>query len=100
MSAQKKIKQTDAIFNRLQEINPQADGSADMLRLSLDTKTSVKVGGYSRRGKSRVRKKADDHDYKANEILTPYGLLLPRCDDLWPYFTPSRGTSVFTVAVL
>jgi hypothetical protein len=98
--AQKKIKQTDAIFNKLKEINPEADASAEMLRMSLDTKTSVKVGGYSRKGKSRVRKKADDHDYKAKEILTPYGLLLPRYDDLWLYFTTSRVTSDFMVDVL
>ena len=92
MPAKKKIKQTNAIFNRLKEINPEADGSADMLRFSLDAKASVKVGGYSRKGKSRVRKKADDHDFKAKEILTPYGLLLPRYDDLWLYFTTSRVT--------
>jgi hypothetical protein len=98
--AQKKIKQTNAIFSRLKEINPEADGSADMLRFSLDAKASVKVGGYSRKGKSRVRKKADDHDFKAKEILTPYGLLLPRYDDLWLYFTTSRVTSDFMVDVL
>lgn len=100
MPAQKKIRQTDAIFNRLKEINPEADRRADMPRLSLDAKTAVKVGGYSRKGKSRVRTKADGHDYRAKEILTPYGLLLPRYDDLWLYLTTSRVTSDFMVDVL
>ena len=85
MPAQKKIKQTDAIFARLNQINPEADGRDDMLRLSLDAKTAVKVGAYSRKGRSRVLRKADDHDYKAKEVLTPYGILLPRYDDLWLY---------------
>lgn len=100
MPAQKKIAQTDAIFARLKEINPQADGSADMLRLSLDAKTSVKVGGYSRKGKSRVSRKAEDHDHGAKEALTPYGTLLPRHDDLWLYFTTSGVTSDFMADVL
>ena len=71
-----------------------------MLRLSLDAKTSVKVGAYSRKGKSRVLTKAGDHDYRAKEVLTPYGLFLPRYDDLWLYFTTSRVTSDFMVDVL
>jgi hypothetical protein len=37
MPAQKKIKQTDAIFTQLKEVNAQADTADDVLRLSLDT---------------------------------------------------------------
>jgi transposase len=81
-------------------INPQTDRSEEMLRLSLDAKAAVKVGGYSRKGKNRVRKKADDHDYKAKEVLTPYGLFLPRYDELWLHFTMSNLTSDFMVDVL
>jgi hypothetical protein len=98
--AQKKIPQTNAIFERLKEINPQADASSDALRLSLDAKALVQVGEYSRKGKSRVRKKAADHDFRSPEALTPYGLLLPRYGDLWLYFTTSRVTSDFIVDVL
>ena len=100
MPAKKKIEQTDAIFAQLKEINPLADSRDDTLRLSLDAKTSVKVGCYSRKGKSRVLKKAADHDFKAKEALTPYGLLLPRYDDLSLYFTTSRVSSDFMVDVL
>jgi len=98
--APKKIEQTDAIFGRLKQINPEADRSAETLRLSLDAKTSVKVGGYSRKGKSRVLRKAADHDFRAKEVLTPYGILLPRYDELCLYFTTSRVTSDFMVDVL
>lgn len=100
MRAPKKIPQTDAIFARLKEINPQADASPDTLRLSLDAKAGVQVGAYSRRGKNRVRTKAADHDFRAKEVLTPYGLLLPRDGDLWLYFTTSRVTSDFIVDIL
>jgi transposase len=71
-----------------------------MLRLSLDAKTSVKVGEYSRKGKGRVLRKAADHDFKAKENLTPYGILLPKYDELSLYFTTSRVTSDFMVDVL
>lgn len=100
MPAEKKIPQTDAIFARLNEINPQADRSDDTLRLSLDAKTAVKVGEYSREGKSRVRRRAADHDFQAPAALTPYGILLPRYDELALYFTTSRVTSDFMVDVL
>ena len=71
MPAPKKIEQTDAIFDRLKEINPRADGCDDTLRLSLDAKATVKIGSYSRKGKNRVLKKAADHDFQAKETLTP-----------------------------
>ncbi len=100
MRAPKKVPQTDAIFDRLKEVNPEADRSAGMLRLSLDAKTAVKVGGYSRKGTSRVRRKAEDHDHGACEVLTPYGILLPRYDELALYFTTSQVTSDFMVDVL
>ena len=100
MPAQKKIEQTDAIFDRLKQVNPEADRSDEMLRLSLDAKTGVKVGGYSRKGRSRVLRKAEDHDHGAKEVLTPYGILLPRYDDLSLYFTTSKVTSDFMADVL
>ena len=100
MQAPKKIKETDAIFDRLSEVNPAADGAEDVLRLSLDSKTAVKIGLYSRGGKSRTQRKAADHDFKPKQTLTPYGIFLPRYDDLYLYFTSSRVTSDFMVDVL
>ena len=100
MQAEKKIRQTDAIFARLSEVNPTADRTDDVLRLSLDAKTAVKIGPFSREGKSRNGRKAADHDFKSGPTLTPYGIFLPRYDDLFLYFTTSAVTSDFIVDVL
>jgi len=98
--AQKKIKQTDAIFARLHEVNPEADQADNVLRRSLDAKAAVKIGLFSRGGKSRVRVEAADHDFRPDAVLIPFGILLPRYDDLYLYFTHSPLTSDFIVDVL
>jgi hypothetical protein len=95
--APKKVPQTDAIFERLSEVNPQADEAPDTLRLSLDAKATVAVGPFSRRGKSRTGTEAADHDFKPEATLTPFGLLLPEYDDLTVYMTGSKVTSDFIV---
>jgi hypothetical protein len=77
VQAQKKIKETDAIFERLSQINPEADQADDLLRLSLDAKAPVDVGSFSRGGKSRIKRKAADPDFKPTLTLTPYGIFLP-----------------------
>lgn len=71
MQTPKKIKETDAIFTRLNQITPEADQADDVLRLSLDAKATVKIGCFSRGGKSRVGRKAADHDFKPTLTLTP-----------------------------
>ena len=100
MQTQKKIKETDAIFERLSQINPEADRADDVLRLSLDAKATVKIGDFSRAGKNRVERKAADHDFKAEATYTPYGIFLPRYDDLYLYFTAAAVTSDFMVDTL
>jgi transposase len=89
----KKIPQVDAIFEQLSQVNPQADEAPDTLRLSLDAKATVNVGPFSRRGKSRTKTKAADHDFQPESTLTPFGILLPETDDLTVYFTASKVTS-------
>ena len=100
MQAQKKIKETEAIFERLHLLNFTADQANDVLRLSLDAKATVKIGCFSRSGKSRMKRKAADHDFKPDKILTPYGIFLPRYDDLYLYFTASPVTADFIVDTL
>lgn len=97
MPAQKKIRQTDAIFARLHAVNPEADEADNVLRLSLDAKAAVKIGLFSRGGRNRVRVEAADHDFRPGATLTPFGILLPRYDDLFLYFTHSPLTSDFIV---
>jgi hypothetical protein len=93
----KKVEQTDAIFEQLSRVNPQADRAEDTLRLSLDAKATVNVGPFSRRGKSRTKVEAADHDFKPEATLTPFGILLPEHDDLTLYVTGSKVTSDFIV---
>ena len=97
MPSPKKVPQTDAIFEQLSRVNPRADEASDTLRLSLDAKATVAVGPFSRRGKSRTRTKAADHDFKPEATLTPFGILLPEYDDLTVYMTGSKVTSDFIV---
>jgi len=96
----KKIPETDAIFEQLARVNAQADADETVLRLSLDAKASVRVGDYSRGGRSRVIVKAADHDFKPDAKLTPFGILLPQYGEVYLYFTASRVTSDFMVDCL
>jgi transposase len=93
----KRVKQTDAIFEQLKVINPQADRAVDTLRVSIDAKATVNIGPFSRRGRSRTGPKAADHDFKPEATLTPFGIFLPQYDDLWLYMTRSKVTSDFIV---
>jgi hypothetical protein len=93
----KKVPQTDAIFDQLKTVNPQADRTGDTLRISIDAKATVNVGPFSRRGKSRTGTKAADHDFKPEATLTPFGIFLPEHDDLWLYMARSKITSDFIV---
>jgi hypothetical protein len=93
----KRVPQTDAIFEQLSRVNPQADEAPDTLRLSLDAKAAVKVGPFSRRGKGRTKVEAADHDFKPEATLTPFGILLPEYDDLTLYMARSKVTSDFIV---
>jgi hypothetical protein len=74
-------------------INAAADAAPEVLRVSLDAKATVKVGPFSRRGKSRVAVRAADHDFQPAATVTPVGLFLPHSDDLFLYGVTSRVTS-------
>jgi hypothetical protein len=93
----KRVPQTDAIFEQLKEVNTEADRARDTLRVSIDAKATVNIGLYSRRGKSRTKTKAADHDFKPQATLTPFGIFLPEHDDLWLYLAKSKVTSDFIV---
>lgn len=66
----------------------------------MDAKATVKIGSFSRRGKSRVVTSGCDHDYQPSTKLTPYGIFLPELDELFFYFTESKVTADFIVDVL
>jgi hypothetical protein len=74
-------------------VNQAADAAADTLRVSLDAKAAVKLGPFSRRGRSRVPVAAADHDFQPAGAVTPVGILLPELDELFLYAVTSRVTS-------
>ena len=57
----------------------------------------MNIGPFSRRGKSRTKTQAADHDFKPEATLTPFGIFLPEHDDLWLYLARSKITSDFIV---
>lgn len=73
--------------------NAAADAAPEVLRVSMDAKATVKVGPFSRGGKSRVAVQAADHDFQPAARVTPVGLFLPQYDDLFLYGVTSKVTS-------
>jgi transposase len=97
----KKIAQTDAIFDQVHKVNQAADADETRLRISLDAKAPVRVGLFSRRGLNRVVVKGLDHDFQGKTPqITPFGIYLPKHDELYLYFTATKVTSDFMVDCL
>lgn len=97
---EKKIPQTDAIFEQLNQIHEQAREDEMVLRMSFDAKATVLIGALSRCGVSRVEVKTLDHDFQPESKVTPFGILLPDEGRLFLYFTQSKVTSDFIVDCL
>lgn len=94
---QKKIPETDSIFEEVHRLNEEADQDDKVLRISLDTKATVKIGPFSRGGYSRQGEEACDHDFEPEATLTPFGVLLPQTGDHHLWFTESKVTADFMV---
>lgn len=77
----------------MNRINQAADSAADVLRVSIDAKATVKIGPFSRGGKSRVAVAAADHDFAPEATVTPVGLFLPTLAELFVYGVTSKVTS-------
>jgi hypothetical protein len=89
----KKVPETDAIFERLAQVNPAADDDESILRLSVDAKASIPLGLFSRGGYSRLTVKALDHDFAPDEKITPVGVFLPQFNELYLFLTTSPVTA-------
>jgi transposase len=97
----KKLKETDAIFANVHAVHRQAESEGKQtLRLSLDTKTAVSIGPFSRGGKSRTGTKGADHDFKPEGTLTPFGIFQPETSESALFFTDSKVSSDFMVDCL
>jgi len=91
---QKKIPETDAIFNNIKqkEIENQGHGTK---HISIDCKATVKLGEFSRGGLTRGNNKAQDHDMGDEGKHTPFGILDEDMDQVYIYFGSSFKTSDF-----
>jgi transposase len=75
------------------QTNQAADAADDVLRISMDAKATIKVGPFTRGGKSRALVMAADHDFQPAATLTPVGIFLPALDELFVYVVTSKVTS-------
>jgi hypothetical protein len=97
---QKKIPETNDIFEHLKQVNQQAEHDPTLLRISMDAKASVKVGPFSRKGKSRVKTQASDHDFNPKATVTPQGFFLPELNELFLYLnSEERNRQIGTAFV-
>ena len=98
----KKIPETDAIFENVNEANRQADEGPETLRISIDAKAKVDIGKFSRGGKSREvePEEALDHDMNPEIKMVPFGVFEPTTDHLSIVFSTSVETSDFVADCL
>ena len=70
---QKRVAQTDAIFENVHRANQASDEREDSLRISIDTKAKVNLGEFSRGGQARSQQapQAWDHDLQAKKNSCP-----------------------------
>ena len=89
--------ETDAIFEQLNQVHRQARKDETILRMSFDAKATVLISAFSRGGVSRVEVKALDHDFRPDDKIVPFGILLPDHGRVFLYFVSSKVTSDFIV---
>jgi hypothetical protein len=80
-------------------VNAEADNDPEAIRISVDSKATINIGEYSRKGKSRGLKPvaASDHDMNPKEKLSPGGVLETGTGKAFLFFTRSHKTSDFLV---
>jgi hypothetical protein len=100
MQTQKKIAETDDIFEYVHTANRIADETEGVIRISIDTKATINVGPFSRGGYSRHGVNACDHDFNPDTVLKPFGIFIPAVDENHLYFTESNATADFMIDAL
>ncbi len=92
---QKKLPETDSVFETVFAVNKRADNDPETIRISIDCKAAVKIGPFSRGGKNRIEQKASDHDFEAEETITPFGIFLPELCESHLWFSVGPATADF-----
>lgn len=88
--------ETDAIFANLQTYR-ERPASAEVKRISLDCKATVKLGDYSRGGQTRGDNRAQDHDMGKADKAIPCGIVDEDSGTLFVSMGRSFKTSDFIV---
>lgn len=88
----KKTEETDLIFNNLNKLHETINSTDKVLRLSIDAKDRVKIGDFSRDGKSRTKKEAYDHDF-GDKYVTPFGIMNVNNQEVSISLTESKITA-------
>lgn len=96
----KKIPETEAIFEQVEQINTEADNDPHTLRISVDAKVAVKIGEFDRGGKTRMPTTSLDHDFPTEMTLIPYGIFIPEYNELFLFFVSSKLTADCIVDLL
>jgi len=75
-------------------INAEADSDEDTIRISVDSKATIKIGDFSRKGKSRgkVAVQAADHDMNTKQKVAPGGILEVLTGQAFLFFTDNHKT--------
>ncbi|MCU7886955.1 MAG: transposase [Candidatus Thiodiazotropha sp. (ex Lucinoma aequizonata)] len=85
------------MFEEVHQVNSEAVKDDNILRISLDTKATVKVGPLSRGSYSRQGERACDHDFAPEARLTSFGILLVKTGDNHLWFSQSKVSADFMV---
>jgi hypothetical protein len=96
---QKKIKETDAIFDNIKK-DEKALSSEGVKRWSIDCEATVKIGDFSRGDVTRGDNRASDHDFGWEEQYMPFGIVDEDSATLNITFGSSYKTSDFIVDAL
>lgn len=92
----KKIPETDMIFENVNRVRNKYENEIKTVMISIDTKDRVKIGNFSRNGKSRYVVEAADHDF-GSDFITPFGILDLTDNTVELKFTESKATADFMV---
>ena len=98
----KKLPETDAIFANIAAVNDELKGNPHQYRLSIDTKSKLAIGDFSRGGKTRDAhpEPALDHDIEPDEKLVPVGIFEPGNVRLTIFYSTSIETTDLIVDCL
>ena len=95
---QKKIKETDEIFDNVNKKKEELYKSDDnTIGISIDDKVAKYIGCLSGGGKSWIERNALDHDTNPDYIVKPFGIMDLKTKEVKLYCTTSNSTADFKV---